>query len=127
MFFPQQLQRAGYRTAYIGKWHMGEDAESDRPRPGFDHWISFRGQGTYVDPTLNVNGENARLTGYTTDILTDSALAWLGRQRGDSDRPFFLYLSHKAVHAEFVPAPRHATRFDTATIRYPETMANTTA
>jgi N-acetylglucosamine-6-sulfatase len=127
VFFPQQLQRAGYRTAYIGKWHMGEDAESDRPRPGFDHWISFRGQGTYVDPTLNVNGESARLTGYTTDILTDSALAWLQRQRSDADQPFFLYLSHKAVHAEFVPAPRHDGRFDTATIRYPETMANTVA
>ena len=127
VFFPQQLQRAGYRTAYIGKWHMGEDAESDRPRDGFDHWISFRGQGTYVDPQLNVNGENARVSGYTTDILTDSALAWLQRQRSSGDRPFFLYLSHKAVHAEFVPAPRHAGRFDSATIRYPETMGNTIA
>jgi N-acetylglucosamine-6-sulfatase len=127
VFFPQQLQRSGYRTAYIGKWHMGEDAESDRPRDGFDHWISFRGQGTYVDPLLNVNGENARVPGYTTDILTDSALAWLQRQRSAGDRPFFLYLSHKAVHAEFVPAPRHAGRFDSASIRYPETMANTVA
>ena len=126
-FFPQQLQHAGYRTAYVGKWHMGEDAESDQPRPGFDHWISFRGQGTYVDPTLNVNGETARVSGYTTDVLTDSAIAWLDRQRGDADRPFFLYLAHKAVHAEFVPAPRHAGRYGTATIRYPETMANTEA
>ncbi len=127
-FFPQQLQRAGYRTAYIGKWHMGEDAESDQPRPGFDHWISFRGQGSYVDPTLNVNGTNARVPGYTTDILTDSALSWLGRQRREAaSRPFFMYLSHKAVHAEFVPAPRHAGSYDTATIRYALTMANTPA
>src|SRR5919109_2670583 len=44
VFFPEYLQRAGYNTAYIGKWHMGEDAESDMPRAGFDHWISFRGQ-----------------------------------------------------------------------------------
>jgi N-acetylglucosamine-6-sulfatase len=60
VFFPQYLQKAGYRTAYIGKWHMGEDAGSDQPREGFDHWISFRGQGVYNDPVLNVNGGAAR-------------------------------------------------------------------
>ena len=107
VFFPDQLHRAGYATAYIGKWHMGEAAESDRPRPGFDHWISFRGQGTYVDPTLNVNGRRTRVRGYTTDILVDSALAWLDRRpRGAGAKPFFLMLSHKATHAEFIPPPR---------------------
>jgi N-acetylglucosamine-6-sulfatase len=126
VFFPQHLKRAGYRTAYLGKWHMGEDADSDKPRPGFDHWISFRGQGVYNDPELNVNGQRRKLQGYTTDILTDSALAWLQRQRrGAQSQPFFLYLSHKAVHAEFVPAARHAGRYASAPIRYPETMANT--
>jgi N-acetylglucosamine-6-sulfatase len=54
-FFPQHLQRSGYRTAYVGKWHMGEDEESDKPRPGFNHWVSFRGQGVYTDPVLNVD------------------------------------------------------------------------
>ena len=125
-FFPQYLQRAGWRTAYIGKWHMGEDAGSDQPRPGFDHWISFRGQGSYTDPTLNVNGRSTALTGYTTDILTDSAVAWLARQpAGDGGRPFFMVLAHKATHAEFVPAPRHAGQYADSAIPYPPTMANT--
>ena len=123
VFFPEYLRRAGYRTAYVGKWHMGEDEESDRPRPGFDRWVSFRGQGVYVDPALNVDGRRVERQGYTTDILTDYALEWLREQRGA--RPFFLMLSSKAVHAEFVPAPRHQGRYAAAPIPYPVTMANT--
>ncbi len=126
VFFPEYLQRAGYRTAYVGKWHMGEDAESDMPRKGFDHWVSFRGQGAYADPLLNVNGERRQMQGYTTDVLTDLALDWL-RGRSAADRPFFLYLAHKAVHAEFVPAPRHAGRYANVAIPRPPTMANTEA
>jgi N-acetylglucosamine-6-sulfatase len=132
VFFPQHLQRAGYRTAYVGKWHMGEDAGSDQPREGFDHWVSFRGQGVYENPLLNVNGEQVRREGYTTDLLTDLALEWLRTQRatagpaaGAQARPFFLVLAHKAVHAEFVPAPRHRGRHADSTIPYPATMANT--
>jgi N-acetylglucosamine-6-sulfatase len=124
VFFPQYLQKAGYRTAYVGKWHMGEDAESDQPRAGFDHWISFQGQGVYSDPVLNVNGERRQVKGYTTDILTDSAISWLESQRNQA-APFFLYLSHKAVHAEFEPSPRHQGQFAKETIPYPESMADT--
>ena len=124
VFFPQYLQKAGYRTAYVGKWHMGEDTESDQPRAGFDHWISFQGQGVYSDPVLNVNGERRQVKGYTTDILTDSAISWLESQRNQA-APFFLYLSHKAVHAEFEPSPRHQGQFAKETIPYPESMADT--
>jgi len=122
VFFPQYLQKAGYETAFVGKWHMGHD--HDRPRPGFDHWVSFKGQGTYFDPTLNINGRRETLQGYTTDILTDQALAWL-RDGRDAERPFFLYLSFKAVHYPFQPAPRHQGRYDQAEVERPETMANT--
>ena len=122
VFFPQYLQKAGYATAFVGKWHMGHDY--DDPRPGFDHWASFRGQGTYFDPTLNIDGTRRQIKGYTTDVLTDQALGWLEGGR-DKSKPFFLYLSYKAVHYPFVPAPRHLGRYDDAPIDYPETMANT--
>lgn len=125
VFFPELLHAAGWRTAYIGKWHMGED--TDDPRPGFDHWVSFRGQGTYVDPVLNIDGKRREIKGYTTDILTQLALNWLGQQSGNGgdEHPFFLVLAHKAVHAEFVPAERHAGRYRDVEIPYPVTMPKT--
>ncbi len=121
-FFPQYLQKAGYQTAFIGKWHMGH--EQDDPRPGFDYWASFKGQGEYLDPVLNINGKRQSFRGYTTDVLTDQALQWLKTGR-DPQRPFFLYLSHKAVHYPFEPAQRHAGRYAQGQIKRPETMANT--
>ena len=122
VFFPQYLQQAGYATAFVGKWHMGHD--DDAPQPGFDHWVSFRGQGEYFDPVLNVNGRRAAVPGYTADVLTDQALQWL-QNRPDAAKPFFLYLSHKSVHHPFQPAPRHLGRYTKEPIDYPETMANT--
>ncbi len=121
-FFPRDLQAIGYKTACIGKWHMGES--DARPQPGFDRWVSFRGQGSYRDPVLNVDGQHVEGKGYTTDLLTDYALEWLTRQ-GDAGQPFFLFLSHKAVHAGFVPADRHAGRYAGVSIPYPPSMADT--
>jgi N-acetylglucosamine-6-sulfatase len=118
--FPQELQRAGYETAFVGKWHMG--GASDAPRPGFDHWVSFRGQGVYRDPVLNVDGEAVKREGYITDLLTDYAEAFLARER---EKPFMLYLSHKAVHAEFQPAERHVGSYADEEYPYPASMADT--
>jgi N-acetylglucosamine-6-sulfatase len=123
VFFPQYLQAAGYETAFVGKWHMGGDR--DDPQAGFNHWVSFRGQGSYL-PTpsgLNVNGRRVPQKGYITDELTDYALDWLKARQGD--RPFFLYLSHKAVHSEFIPAERHRGRYKDAVVVPPKTQANT--
>ncbi|TWT73224.1 sulfatase family protein [Allorhodopirellula solitaria] len=121
-FFPQHLQDAGYTTAFIGKWHMGHD--DDGPRPGFDFWASFQGQGQYFDPTLNINGTRQNFNGYTTDVLTDVALDWLQQDRSEED-PFLMYLSYKAVHYPFQPSPRNSQLYQDETIDYPETMANT--
>jgi N-acetylglucosamine-6-sulfatase len=85
--FPQVLQKHGYRTALIGKWHMGGD--SDMPRPGFDRWVSFRGQGKYVDPDINFDGQRRTVKGYVTDILTEEAKRFITQ---NASRPCLLYL-----------------------------------
>jgi N-acetylglucosamine-6-sulfatase len=123
VFFPQYLQRVGYETAFVGKWHMG--GESDAPQPGFDRWVSFRGQGTYLPSKagLNVDGKPVPQRGYITDELTDYAVDWLKQRQ--PNRPFFLYLSHKAVHADFVPAERHKGRYRDKPFNAPATMADT--
>jgi N-acetylglucosamine-6-sulfatase len=124
MTWPRRLNERGYETSFIGKWHMGND---DSPRPGFDHWVSFPGQGECIDPVLNVGGKAARTKGYITDLLTDHAVDFLRRPR---TRPFCLYLAHKAIHPNiqqrddgsvppnqedpelFIPAARHRSLYE---------------
>lgn len=121
VFFSQYLQEAGYTTGYVGKWHMG--GHHDDRRPGFDYWVSFTGQGHYLPPspdyTINVNGERVPQDGYITPLLTRYAVDFLEQQRG-SDKPFFLYLSHKAVHANFRPEPAYEGRFRDRPFKRPE-------
>ena len=121
--FPQQLQASGYETAFIGKWHMG--GSTDAARPGFDHWVSFRGQGTYFPKgqKLNVNGSVITQKKYMTDELTDYATDWLAAC--DPSKPFLLYLSHKGVHGLYDPAPRHLNRYADQPFVAPVTMAKT--
>src|SRR6185369_17006800 len=111
--FPRLLHDAGYETAYIGKWHMGMD---DSPRPGFDHWVGFKGQGVYLDPVLNTDGQTAGTNGYITDILNARALQFV---QAEHRKPFVLYLAHKAVHGPFTPAERHRDRYADAAIKPP--------
>jgi N-acetylglucosamine-6-sulfatase len=124
--FPQQLQKAGYETSFIGKWHMGND---NAPRPGFDRWYCLKGQGSSFDPEVNDNGRDVRTKGYVTDILNATSVEFIRRPH---EAPFFLYLSHKAIHPEvyqgpdgalsdptlsnFIPAPRHEALFEGASI-----------
>ena len=116
-FFPEYLQNAGYQTGFFGKWHMGN--HTDEPQPGFDHWESFRGQGVYYGPTLNINGKKISYDDetYITDLLTEHALEWLSAAA--KDKPFFMYLSHKAVHSEFAPAERHFGEYQEQEVVYP--------
>lgn len=117
--FAKELQDAGYHTALIGKWHMAKDPN---PRPGFDHWISFSGQGVYNNPKLNENGRDFRKKGYITDILNDYALEYI-RERSAEDEPFMLYLSHKAMHGPFTPPARHKHLYDDRPLPTPESWS----
>ena len=124
--FPRILHEHGYETGYVGKWHMGND---DTPRPGFDYWVSMRGQGTSFDPVLNENGKRVQATGHTTDVLNARAVRFVRQKRA---KPFCLYIAHKALHpelvqyddgsisdpgaAKFLPAKRHQDLYADAPI-----------
>ncbi len=118
--YPRALQAAGYETAYIGKWHMGED--NDDRRPGFDYWISHKGQGNYWDTEFNVNGKRDVVRGYYTHVVTDFAVDWLKRPRS---KPFLLCLGHKAPHGVWIPEPKYEHAFDGVEIRCPVTANDT--
>jgi N-acetylglucosamine-6-sulfatase len=94
--FPRLLDAAGYDTAFLGKWHMGND---ETRRPGFDYWVSMKGQGEAIDPNLHENGTTRKVEGYVTDVLTDRAVDFLSRERGE---PFLLFFAHKALHPNIV-------------------------
>ena len=115
--FPMQLQQAGYETAYIGKWHMGEN--NDQPRPGFDYFVTHKGQGLYFDTEFNINGkERITPSGYYTTVVTDMSEEWLQRPR---DKPFLLMLGHKAPHSFYLPEAKYAQTFDHVEVNYPQT------
>ncbi len=90
--YPAILDSLGYETAFIGKWHMGND---NTPRKGFDFWAVLKGQGEANDPELNLNGQDVKKEGYVTDILTGLSLDFLRKERKS---PFLLYISHKGLH-----------------------------
>ena len=106
--WPALLQQGGYETAWIGKLHMGSDAS---PRPGFDRWICLPGQGIYVDPVLNIDGDQHKVPGYVTDLLNDYAVDFIRKDHGG--KPFAVCLAHKAVHQPARPATRHADLYET--------------
>ena len=93
--FAKDLQKSGYRTAHIGKWHMGNDPTQ---RPGYDYWVCLPGQGKANDSPLYENGKVAIAKGHITDILTDRALGFINEAK--AEQPFFCYIGHKAIHPD---------------------------
>jgi arylsulfatase A-like enzyme len=87
------LQAAGYKTAYIGKWHMDEQKGQ---RPGFDYSASFIGQGVYQNCPFEINGVSTPTSGWVDDVSTDYAIDWIKRNR---ERPFSMVLGFKSPHS----------------------------
>ncbi|MGC6564073.1 MAG: sulfatase [Akkermansiaceae bacterium] len=118
--FPKLLQKAGYQTAVLGKWHLKSTPQ------GFDHFQILPGQGAYYNPAMRImDGEGKekpiKVTGYTTDIITDLTLDWIKEKR-DPDKPFMVMCQHKAPHRNWQPGPDYLTWLDDKTIPEPETL-----
>ncbi len=118
--FPKLLQKAGYQTAVVGKWHLGSTPQ------GFDYYDVLKGQGPYYNPPMITAGPDGNPvtkphTGYTTHIITEKTLTWLKDQR-DEDKPFMLMYQHKAPHRNWQPSPKYLNWLDDVKIPYPETF-----
>lgn len=113
--FPKLLQKTGYQTAMIGKWHLGTDPQ------GFDYWDVLPGQGMYYNPFMLSKEGRRKVPGYCTDIVTDLALDWL-KENSNSDKPFMLMCQHKAPHRTWMPALRHLNLYDDIDVPVPSTL-----
>lgn len=113
--FPKLLQKSGYQTAMIGKWHLGTDPQ------GFDYWDVLPGQGMYYNPFMLSKDGRRKVPGYCTDIVTDLALDWL-KENSESEKPFMLMCQHKAPHRTWMPALRHLNLYDDIEVPTPSTL-----
>lgn len=124
--FISGLRDSGYRTAMIGKWHMGHGPGHDPE--GFDYWDVVPGQGEYWNPTfIGVDGRRT-VEGYATDIITDLAMEWVeslddrgrgGDERGRDDEPgqggnepWCMLVWHKAPHRPWEPKPEDQAMYE---------------
>jgi len=97
--FPKLLQKEGYETAMIGKWHLGSDPT------GFDYWNILPGQGDYYNPDFIEMGDTATVEGYVTNLITDFSIEWLKNR--NKEKPFCLMVHHKAPHRCWMPDTTH--------------------
>ena len=112
--FPKLLRKAGYQTAFYGKWHL-----KSLPQ-GFDSWRVLPGQGLYYNPDFITPEGKIRVEGYCTDIVTDMSIDWLKNR--DPNKPFMLMCQHKAPHRNWMPPLRHLHLYDDVTIPEPDTL-----
>lgn len=110
----KELQKAGYQTAMIGKWHLATDPT------GFDYWNILPGQGVYYNPQFIEEGGRKKYSGYVTDLIGDFTLDWLKRR--DRNKPFFAMCHHKAPHRPWQPDPKYKSMFEGQTIPEPDNL-----
>lgn len=112
----KELQRAGYQTAIIGKWHLKTEPA------GFDYWNVLPGQGRYVNPRMTeIGGTKRTYKGFSADVVADLSLEWL-KERRDPAKPFCLMTHFKACHEPFAYPERNADLFADVTIPEPASL-----
>jgi arylsulfatase A-like enzyme len=111
---PKILGKAGYKTAIVGKWHLGATPH------GFDYWEILDNQGNYYNPDFIKGSDTTVVPGYATDLITKKSIAWLKKQK-DSNKPFFLMVHHKAPHRNQMPPKRYYNLYDSVTFPLPDT------
>lgn len=116
--FAKIMQKNGYQTAMIGKWHLGF-RKKNHPT-GFDYWNVLPDQGFYHNPIMIEMGKWRWKRGYTTDLITDYSLNWLDKR--DRSKPFMLMCHHKAPHRPWSPDEKHKNMYENEIIPYPETF-----
>lgn len=111
---PKLLQKAGYQTALIGKWHL-----VSLPT-GFDHWEIVPEQGDYYNPDfITMDNDTIQKQGYITNLITDMSIDWMENQR-DKDKPFCLFIHHKAIHRNWLPELKYLSLYEDKTFPMPD-------
>ena len=111
---PKLMRQAGYQTALIGKWHL-----VSLPT-GFDHWEIVPEQGDYYNPDfINMENDTIRKEGYITNLITDMSIDWMENQR-DKEKPFCLFIHHKAIHRNWLPELKYLSLYEDKTFPLPD-------
>lgn len=110
---PKLMQKAGYQTAMIGKWHL------ESLPTGFDYWHIVPDQGDYYNPRfINMQNDTTIQKGYITNLITDMSIEWMEHQR-DKSKPFLLFIHHKACHRNWLPELKYLKEYEDKTFEKP--------
>ena len=122
----QILKSTGYSTGIFGKWHLGDEAEYQPNRRGFDEVYIHGGGGVgqiypgscgdapgnkYFDPTLLHNGKFERTKGYCADLYYEQATKWIDSQRA-AKKPFFAYIPSNTPHGPYIARPEDKALYE---------------